>query len=159
MYTPKVFEQNDIQAMHQCMQANPFATLVAYGENGLNAEHLPFLILPVSSDTEDTILRGHIAKANPLWQNVASGDSVISIFQSENAYISPNWYPSKKEDERVVPTWNYRAIHATGTIQFIHEPQWLLSLLNDLTNTHERSANGEKAWKVSDAPESYIESS
>ena len=153
MYTPKHFEINDQEEQLAFVKAFPFATLVSNGEDGLNAEHIPML---VHVDAENrVVLQAHIAKANKLWQNVAHQADVLVIFQGENAYITPNWYPSKKVDGKAVPTWNYRAVHIKGTINFIHDVEWKLSLLEKLTNTHEQKQPAP--WSISDAPKDYIE--
>ena len=153
MYTPKHFEINGQEEQLAFVKAFPFATLVSNGEDGLNAEHIPIL---VHVDAENKVfLQAHIAKANKLWQNVANQADVLVIFQGENAYITPNWYPSKKVDGKAVPTWNYRAVHIKGTIDFIHGVEWKLSLLEKLTNTHEQKQPAP--WSISDAPKDYIE--
>lgn len=152
MYTPKHFDINDQEELLAFVKAFPFATLVSNGEDGLNAEHIPML---VHVDAENSVvLQAHIAKANKLWQNLANQADVLVIFQGENAYITPNWYPSKKVDGKAVPTWNYRAVHIKGSIQFIHEAEWKLSLLDRLTNIHEQ--NQPAPWAISDAPSDYI---
>ncbi|RCX08476.1 FMN-binding negative transcriptional regulator [Marinomonas foliarum] len=153
MYTPKYFEINDQEELLAFVKAFPFATLVSNGEDGLNAEHIPML---VHVDDENRVcLQAHIAKANKLWQNLANQADVLVIFQGENAYISPNWYPSKKVDGRAVPTWNYRAVHIQGTINFIHDIKWKLALLEKLTNIHEKEQ--PVPWSISDAPQEYID--
>uniref|UniRef100_A6VRJ7 FMN-binding negative transcriptional regulator n=1 Tax=Marinomonas sp. (strain MWYL1) TaxID=400668 RepID=A6VRJ7_MARMS len=153
MYTPKHFEVNDLQELLSFVKTFPFATLVSNGDDGLNAEHIPML---VHVDAENrVVLQAHIAKANKLWQNLANQADVLVIFQGENAYITPNWYPSKKVDGKAVPTWNYRAVHIKGTINFIHEAEWKLSLLEKLTNTHEQKQPAP--WSISDAPQEYID--
>lgn len=153
MYRPKQFEQNDPESMLDFMRANTFASLVSNGANGLNAEHIPFLVR--TNSESKTVLCAHIAKANPLWKSLKNGDSVLVLFQGSNSYISPNWYPSKQTNSRVVPTWNYTAVHVKGEIEFIHDSKWLLSLLNDLTGAQEQTQ--DQPWKVSDAPEKFIE--
>jgi transcriptional regulator len=152
VYTPKHFDINDQEELLAFVKAFPFATLVSNGEDGLNAEHIPML---VHVDAENSVvLQAHIAKVNKLWQNVENQADVLVIFQGENAYITPNWYPSKKVDGKAVPTWNYRAVHIKGSIQFIHEAEWKLSLLDRLTNFHEQ--NQPAPWAISDAPSDYI---
>jgi transcriptional regulator len=153
MYLPKHFEINDQEELLAFVKAFPFATLVSNGEDGLNAEHIPML---VHADAENrVVLQAHIAKANKLWQSLANQADVLVIFQGENAYITPNWYPSKKVDGKAVPTWNYRAVHIKGTINFIHEAEWKLLLLEKLTNIHEQKQPAP--WSISDAPQDYIE--
>lgn len=152
MYLPKHFEINDQEELLAFVKAFPFATLVSNGDDGLNAEHIPML---VHVDAENrVVLQAHIAKANKLWQSLANQADVLVIFQGENAYITPNWYPSKKVDGKAVPTWNYRAVHIKGTIHFIHEAEWKLLLLEKLTNIHEQKQPAP--WSISDAPQDYI---
>lgn len=138
--------------MLEFIRTNSFASLVSNNENCLNAEHIPFLVR--TNSESKIVLCAHIARANPLWNNLENGASVLVLFQGVNAYISPNWYTSKASDSRVVPTWNYTAVHAQGTIEFIHDPTWLLSLLNELTNSHEQTQ--DQPWQVSDAPERFV---
>ena len=153
MYLPNHFEINDQEELLAFVKAFPFATLVSNGDDGLNAEHIPMLI---HVDAENrVVLQAHIAKANKLWQSLANQADVLVIFQGENAYITPNWYPSKKVDGKAVPTWNYRAVHIKGTINFIHEAEWKLLLLEKLTNIHEQKQPAP--WSISDAPQDYIE--
>ena len=153
MYLPNHFEINDQEELLAFVKAFPFATLVSNGDDGLNAEHIPML---VHADAENrVVLQAHIAKANKLWQSLANQADVLVIFQGENAYITPNWYPSKKVDGKAVPTWNYRAVHIKGTINFIHEAEWKLLLLEKLTNIHEQKQPAP--WSISDAPQDYIE--
>lgn len=153
MYTPRHFKETDSELMLEFMRANPFATLISNGQGGLNAEHIPFI---ASADSDSKlVLKAHIAKANPLWKDIENGASVLVVFQGTNSYISPNWYPSKQVDSKVVPTWNYTAVHAIGKIEFIHDKKWLMSLLNDLTDTNEQSQS--QPWKVSDAPTKFVE--
>lgn len=153
MYTPKHFEVKDQAELLEFIKAFPFASLVTNGTEGLNVDHIPML---VHVDAENRVfLQGHIAKANTLWQNVANKADVLVIFQGENAYISPNWYPSKQRDGKAVPTWNYQAVHVKGSIEFIYDVEWKLALLEKLTNTHEQTQSAP--WSMSDAPQEYID--
>ncbi len=153
MYIPKAFEQQDFDEMHSLIRQNPFATLVTNTDAGLVANHLPFLLREDGS--EYGILVGHLARANPIWQDYKPEQSVLIIFQGVNAYISPSWYPSKQENGKAVPTWNYAVVHASGLMQINEDGIWLRELLDELTNTHE--AQFEKPWAVADAPADYIE--
>ncbi|AWX99235.1 transcriptional regulator [Marinomonas primoryensis] len=153
MYAPKHFEVKDQAELLEFIKAFPFASLVTNGTEGLNADHIPML---VRVDAENKVfLQGHIAKANTLWQKVVSKADVLVIFQGDNAYISPNWYPSKQRDGKAVPTWNYQAVHVKGSIEFIYEVEWKLALLEKLTNTHEQTQSAP--WSMSDAPQEYID--
>jgi len=101
------------------------------------------------------LLKGHIAKANPLWKSADHNTATLAVFQGENCYISPNLYPSKLDDGKVVPTWNYIAVHVKGHIRFIYENEWKLHFLKQLTGQHEKSQ--AKPWSVSDAPKDYTD--
>lgn len=134
------------------MRAHPFATLVTTAAEGVDADHIPLLL--VEPGHSHGLIRGHIARANPCWQKVNDGSEVLAIFQGPNHYISPKWYPSKQEHGRVVPTWNYLVVHARGNITWRHDPDWLRTLVDDTTLAHE---DPDHPWRVSDAPADYIE--
>ncbi len=139
--------------MHDLMRAHPFATLISNGSDGLSADHIPLLVHDDGS--ECGVLRGHIAKANPLTKNIDLSGDVLAAFQGPHHYITPAWYPSKKEHGKVVPTWNYAIVHAHGSIRFIEDANWLLDQVTSLTSQQE--AGQEQPWAVSDAPTNYIE--
>ncbi len=100
-------------------------------------------------------LQGHIAKANPLWRHVEPAAEVLVLFHGPTHYISPNWYPSKLDDGRVVPTWNYATVQIRGRIRFIQDARWLRTLVDQLTRTHERSQAAP--WQLTDAPADYVQ--
>ena len=102
------------------------------------------------------MLRGHIARSNSLWRALDANSSILAIFSGADHYISPSWYPSKRLDGRVVPTWNYNAVHVRGQIRFIEDPSWLRALVESLTDEHE--AGSSHPWKMSDAPADYLQS-
>src|ERR1700735_5706306 len=114
MYVPAHFEENRPEVLHQLIVDQPFGTLVTTGPNGLDANHLPFELAP--AEGPHGTLRAHVARANPVWQEVASQPDTLVIFQGPAAYISPNWYPSKHEAHRQVPTYNYMVVHAHGRV-------------------------------------------
>ncbi|HHQ4692609.1 TPA: FMN-binding negative transcriptional regulator [Aeromonas veronii] len=153
MYLPPYFATDDPEALHKLMQAHPLGALITHGERGLDANHLPFEL-----DTESGkhgVLRAHVARNNPLWQEARDGDEVLVIFKAADAYISPNWYPSKKAHHQQVPTWNYSIVHAHGRIQIRDDARFVRRLLANLTRHHEA---GEPApWKMADAPRDYLE--
>lgn len=153
MYIPKAFEQTDTDALHQAISEYPFATLVSQNQQGMDAMHIPLYL--DKTDSNSFRLKGHIAKANPLWKNTDKHSDVLVIFQGPNSYISPNYYPSKKIHEKVVPTWNYVAIHVKGKITFIHDAAWKMDMLNVLTDEQEQTQN--IPWSVADAPDDFIE--
>lgn len=151
MYVPKHFEEPNIEIMHELIRARPLATLVTLSSNGINANHIPLLISAEPSPSGT--LRGHVARSNPIWRDFKSEVEVLAIFHGPDAYISPSWYPTKKEAGKVVPTWNYAVVHAYGTMRIVDDPVWLRSLLETLTDQNENKFSDP--WKVSDAPLEY----
>ena len=149
MYLPKHFEQHDAAALHALMQAHPLATLVSLAADGMTADHLP-----LECDPAAQLLRGHVARANPLWQH-ASGQPVLAIFNGPQAYITPSWYPSKAATHKVVPTWNYTVVHAHGVLRVVDDAPWLRALVGGLTDHHE--ASRAAPWSVNDAPDEYVQ--
>jgi transcriptional regulator len=155
MYIPPAFDESRPQVLLECIKQHPFGTLIIYGQNGLDANHIPFEL--AADEGEQGVLRAHVARANPIWQDVANGDEVLVIFRAGDAYISPNWYPSKHEDHQQVPTWNYRVVHAYGRIQIRDEEKFVRGVVARLTRTHEAAQTDP--WKMTDAPEGYIDTS
>lgn len=153
MYQPAQFEQTDIQVMHELIQSHPLATLVTLNSQGIDANHIP---LHLSLTPEPFgVLRGHIARANPIWHDLNSELEVLAIFQGPNAYISPSWYATKQDGGKVVPTWNYTAVHVYGSLHIIDDAAWVRSQLEALTDQNE--AHLPHPWAVSDAPEDFTE--
>ena len=151
MHIPKFFEQDNIEELEKMMLAYPFATLVNQSKNGLRADHIPLYLQKMPNNKR--ILKGHIGKGNPLWKEVTENSESLAIFHGPDNYISPNYYPSKQVDGKVVPTWNYVAVHLKGNISFVHDKEWKLDMLNVLTNQHEE--NQSQPWSVSDAPSEF----
>jgi transcriptional regulator len=135
------------------MRGFPLATLVAMTARGLDANHLPLVL--DDSRGELGALRGHVARSNPVWREVPAGSEVLAVFQGDDRYISPSWYPTKREHGKVVPTWNYAVVHARGQIAWHDDPAWLRELVETLTNLHER--NSAEPWRVADAPAEFID--
>ena len=148
MYLPKHFAETDVAEMHALMRAHPLATLVSDGPDGLNADHIPLLLA-------DGKLQGHVARANPVWKNGQAGGEVLAIFHGHDSYISPSGYASKAEHGKVVPTWNYVAVHAHGELRVIDDPTWVFAQISALTAANE--AGLRQPWAVTDAPAEYIE--
>ena len=153
MYLPKHFAETDVAAMHALMRAHPLATVVHSGPQGLGANHLP---LHLSAEpAPNGCLQGHVARANTLWKEAGPDAQVLVIFNGPEHYISPSSYASKARDGRVVPTWNYVAVHAHGTLRVIDDAAWVAAQMQALTSTHE--AGRAAPWSVEDAPADYIE--
>jgi len=154
MYQPKSFQQDNVDEMKAMMKAYPLATLVTTGQHGLEANHIPLILKEVAAG--EYVLWGHMAKANPLWQELDDNAQVLAIFHGPNGYVSPNYYPTKQEHGKVVPTWNYVAVHVRGQLDFIHEEEWKLEMLNMLTQQHE--SQQKDPWSVNDAPKEFTQS-
>ncbi|MGR9052251.1 MAG: FMN-binding negative transcriptional regulator [Gammaproteobacteria bacterium] len=153
MYIPKQFEEPRVEIMHELIRAYPLATLVTHASSGLNANHIP-LHLSESPAPYGT-LQGHIARANPLFGEIAEGIETLAIFHGPDVYITPSWYATNTETGKVVPTWNYAVVHAYGVLRVVDDESWLRSQLDALTNQNE--AAFPEPWAVSDAPTDFIE--
>ena len=154
MYLPSAFRQDDLAELHAQLQASPLALLTSAGAAGVQASHLPLLLEP--GEGEFGTLYGHFARANPHWRDLQGGAEALAVFSGPDAYISPGWYPAKAEHGKVVPTWNYIAVHARGPVELIEEPERLLQIVSRLSDQHE--SGRERPWAVSDAPREYIDS-
>ena len=130
MYQPDDFRVEDIPEMHALMRARPFAALVSAGAAGLYASHLPTLL---KDDGLCGVIECHLARANPHWTDLAEGSEALMIFRGPEGYITPNWYPSKALHGKVVPTWNFAAVHAYGRPEVMKEEDWLLRHVTELT--------------------------
>ncbi len=153
MYTPSNFAIDDLNELHQQILGTRLAVLVTHGEQGLQASHLP-LLLNVDQSPNGT-LYGHFARANPQWRELQNGAEALVIFAGADAYVSPGFYPSKAEHGKVVPTWNYVAVHAYGMAEVFTDADRLRNLVSALTDRHE--AGRTHPWKVADAPTDYID--
>jgi transcriptional regulator len=152
MYAVRHFAQLDHDVMRSYVADHPFAALVTNTSDGPNVEHLP-MELDADSGSEGRLL-GHVARSNPLWRAFESGPA-LAIFSAHDTYVSPDWYASKAADPRVVPTWNYAAVHVAGTLRFFHDADRIRALLARLTNHHE--AGRATPWSISDAPAEFID--
>ena len=152
MYIPSAFRQADIGAMHDLIRAHPLGILMTHGPGGLMASHIPFLIEPDESGRG--VLRAHMARVNPQCEELAGASECLVVFQGEQGYVSPSWYASKAEHHRVVPTWNYVAVHAWGKPCITDDAAWLLRQLDDLTRSQEDGRL--HPWGLGDAPEDYV---
>jgi transcriptional regulator len=153
MYTPSYFNDADLGSLHAQIEGARLAILVTASDSGMQASHLPLLFRP--DEGPHGTLYGHFAKANPQWKDVQRGAEVMVIFPGADAYVSPSFYPAKAEHGKVVPTWNYLAIHAYGHAEVFTDAQRLLALVSGLTDKHE--SGRASPWSVDDAPTDYIE--
>lgn len=153
MYIPAHFDEPRSEVLHALIQAHPLGLLVTHGAGGLDANHIPFELEPRHGGAG--LLRAHVARANPVWQQVQAGDEVLVVFRAGEAYVSPSWYPSKHEAHRQVPTWNYQAVHVHGRITVHDDVRWVRGLVARLTLRHE--AAEPRPWKMGDSAPEFID--
>lgn len=152
MYTPPAFKEDDPKILAEIMREARLATLVTMTREGLIATPLPMLY--DADGGEFGTLYGHVAKANTQWKLAPLAEALV-IFQGPDAYITPSWYETKKEHGKVVPTWNYAAVHAYGPVEFFEDANRLLEIVTQLTDLYEKPR--AEAWAVTDAPDNFIQ--
>jgi transcriptional regulator len=158
MYLPALFHETRLPVLHELIRAHPFATLVTLDATGLVANHIPLEIDEAAGPLGT--LRGHVARANPVWRSHRPDVDAMAVFQGANSYITPSYYPTKTETGKVVPTWNYATVHACGPLRAIEDRAWLRRFVEQLTARHELArtqGTAEVPWQVGDAPEAFIE--
>lgn len=153
MYLPQHFAETQTNELHRVIHENPLGTLVTHSSTGLDANHIPFE-LDVERGAHGTLM-AHIARANPLWSDLSRDSEVMVVFRGAHGYISPSWYPSKHEQHRQVPTWNYEVVHAHGRLRVIEDDKFLRGIVGRLTRRHE--ATEPRPWKMADAPRDYLD--
>jgi len=153
MYIPPAFRADDPQMLHELMRAARLSNLVTATAQGPIATPLPLLL--ATDEGEHGVLYGHVARANAQWKTPVIGEA-LAIFMGPDAYVTPSWYASKSEHGKVVPTWNYAAVHAYGPVEFFEDETRLLDVVRRITTLHEGTR--AEPWQVSDAPEAYIRS-
>jgi transcriptional regulator len=151
VYLPQHFAETDVTAMHQLIRDFPLGTLVTLGAAGLTANHIPFVLDTCAG--EQGRLLGHVARNNPVWYGHDPDQDALVVFQSMEAYITPNWYATKRETHEVVPTWNYAVVHAYGRIIVHDDVKWVRGQAGMLTKQQE--ASQPTPWKMADAPPAY----
>jgi transcriptional regulator len=155
MYRPAAFDVEDLDEMLAMVDQAALGHLVTTGPDGFASTSLPFLVDREAGPSG--ILRGHVARANPHWRTIDGADTLV-IFSLADGYVSPSWYPSKLEHGKVVPTWNYELVHVHGTVRVHDDPEWVRTLVTDLTDRHESARSGSpERWQVTDAPASFID--
>jgi transcriptional regulator len=152
MYVTPAFKEEDLPVLHDAIRRSGLATLVTFGADGMEASHVPMLLDPEPAPFGT--LHGHIARSNPQWQRASADTHALAIFLGPDAYITPAWYATKQETGKVVPTWNYIAIHVYGPVRFFGDADRLFAHVTKLTGRHEGLREGP--WAVTDAPEDYI---
>jgi len=152
MYLPEKFRVDDVSQMHALMRGRPFAALVSAGASGLYASHLPTVL---KDEGPYGLIECHLARANPHCNELGEVSEALMIFQGPEGYITPNWYPTKAQSGKVVPTWNYAVVHAYGRPEVMNDADWLRRHVPELTVQQEKSE--ARPWAVSDAPDRFIE--
>jgi transcriptional regulator len=152
MYLPPAFRLDALADQHEAMRRHPFATLITRSGQGVVADHIPFMIDEKRGDKG--VLRAHVARANPLWRTHPRDQEALVIFAGIDHYITPSWYATKRETGKVVPTWNYIAVHAFGPLEVFDDPEWLREQVGALTSLHE--AGRAAPWAVTDAPAEFV---
>ncbi|HTR17654.1 MAG TPA: FMN-binding negative transcriptional regulator [Acetobacteraceae bacterium] len=153
MYVPRQFREERPDVLARAARDIQFAALVTPGPEGLHVTHVP-MVLKEGEDGAWT-LESHVARSNPHWRITGADATSVAIFQGPQSYISPSWYATKREHGKVVPTWNYIAVHVHGVLETVEDQAWLLAHLDDLTRANE--AAREHPWAVSDAPEDFVQ--
>jgi transcriptional regulator len=153
MYLPKAFEEQDPGRLRDFIRRYPLGTVVTQTTSGLDANHIPLLV--AEPEGAAARLHGHIARANPLWRDVAPDAQTLVIFHGPNGFVSPSWYPGQCDKASVVPTWNYAVAHGHGRLRFVDDATWVRAHLEALTREHE--ANRDEPWAVTDAPAEFID--
>jgi transcriptional regulator len=151
MYIPPAFNVAEIADMHAIIRASALPVLVSVTVDGLIATHAPLMLDPDAGPYGTLV--GHLAKANP--HAAASGVQTLVVFQGPEGYITPSYYAAKKEHGKVVPTWNYAAVHAYGALETFHDEDRLLGVVTRLTERHE--AERAQPWAVTDAPADFVQ--
>jgi transcriptional regulator len=155
MYLPAHFKEDRPEVLHGLIRSHPLAAVVTLDASGLVANHIPLEIDPGAGPLGT--LRGHVARGNPMWKSHRPEVDALAIFQGAHSYISPAYYATKAATGEVVPTWNYATVHACGPLRTIDDPAWLRRFVEQLTDRHEAELARGEPWKVSDAPERYID--
>jgi len=155
MYLPSHFDEAREEELLRTVAAYPLGALVVNGPNGLDANHMPFLVDEKGSSPKR--LLAHVARANPLWKQAKDGDAVLVIFRAGDAYVSPNWYPSKHDFHKQVPTWNYRVVHVHGKLYIRDDQRFVRGVVARLTRAHEARTGSPRPWKMTDSSPEYID--
>jgi transcriptional regulator len=153
MYVPPHFDESRTDVLHALIEKSAIGVLITNGRSGLDANHIPFELN--RSQGTHGVLHCHVSRKNPVWQDIATGDEVLVVFRAADAYISPQWYPSKQETHKQVPSWNYLVVNVHGRVTVRDDERYVRGNVARLTRMHE--ASQPMPWKMTDAPEDYIE--
>jgi transcriptional regulator len=152
MYLPAHFAITDTAPLYDLIQTDSLGLLTTQENGQVFADPIPFFLTQLN---DKAVLHCHVARANPVWQRLEKNAHAMVVFQGPTSYVSPSYYPSKKEHGKVVPTWNYAVVQARGQAKVMHDPAWLHAHVSANTNRHESRVGSD--WKVTDAPTEYID--
>jgi transcriptional regulator len=152
MYLPPAFREERIEVLHDLIRQHPLGLLTTAGAGGLLATPIPMLVY--ADEGNSGTLRAHVARANPHWRDLQGVAECLVVFMGLQGYVTPSWYPSKQETQKVVPTWNYVTVQAWGKPRLVEDAAWLRRQIDDLTHAQERTR--PQPWAVGDAPDDYI---
>jgi transcriptional regulator len=152
MYVPEAFRETSLEVLHGFIAANPLGLLVSMGARGPVVTPVPFVLAP--DEGPFGTLRAHVSRANPHWRMLAEAPEALVLFQGPHAYVTPAWYAGKRETGKVVPTWNYVIVEASGQATVIHDADWLRRQISALTDRMERPR--AEPWAVDDAPQPFV---
>ncbi len=158
MYIPAYHRETSLSDLHGLIETYPLGTWICNTQTGLDAHHLPFVL--DKTQGEFGVLRAHVSRANEVWRHLLKDQESLVVFTGPQSYITPNWYPSKKVSERVVPTWNYTAVHVRGQAIVRDDREWVLTMLAELTEIHELKyarCMSSEPWTLNHAPQEFIE--
>ena len=153
MYVPEHFREDRDDCIEKVIRESPLATIVLLVDGRFEANHIPLIL--DGSHRSRRVLQGHVARANPLAIHAKQEAPCLAVFQGGSAYISPSWYPSKRDHGKVVPTWNYVAVHVHGRLRAVDDLDWIRQQMDRLTQQQE--SRFETPWSIDDAPPEYIE--
>jgi transcriptional regulator len=153
VYVPEHFREDRLESIEAVIRDHPLATIVVFVEGRFEANHIPLILQ--SGEHSLRVLQGHVARSNPLAEHARQGAAYLSVFQGGSAYVSPSWYPSKREHGKVVPTWNYVAVHVHGRMRAVDDVVWIRDQMDRLTQQQESQL--ETPWSIDDAPAGYIQ--
>jgi transcriptional regulator len=152
MYVPSLYAETRVEELHRLVREHPLGMMVAMSADGLEAQHIPFVL--EAERGGQGVLIAHVARANPVWRELVDGQEVLVVFRGVHGYISPNWYASKQETHEHVPTWNYEVVHAHGRVRVLDDEKFVRGMVAKLTRQLE--GHLPEPWKMSDAPAGYL---
>ncbi len=151
MYVPAVYRERRREVLLAAIRARSFGTLISVAREGIQTSQVPFAVVGSGQRAE---LVAHLARSNPQWHEIGNGEDVVAAFLVDDAYISPDWYPSKHKTGRAVPTWNYISVEARGPAELVDAPSGVREMVETLTRRHE--SGRARPWSLGDAPKEYI---